>query len=73
MRQQTIGEWRTAMDDYSYRRICLKILNLRLMRLLEKDEYTKVMGRLIERFGKEKSDGEKQGVRRMEEHQKKAE
>lgn len=61
------------MDDYSYRRICLEILNMRLMKLLEDDEYTKVMGRLIERFGKEKSDGEKQGVRRMEEHQKKAE
>ena len=56
------------MDDYSYRRICLEILNMRLMKLLEDDEYTKVMGRLIERFGKEKSDGEKQGVRRMEEH-----
>lgn len=61
------------MDDYSYRRICLEILNMRLMGLLEEDEYTKVMGRLIERFEKEKSDGEKQGVRRMEEHQKKAE
>lgn len=61
------------MDDYSYRRICLEILNMRLMKLLEDDEYTKIMGRLIERFGKEKSDGEKQGVRRMEEHQKKAE
>lgn len=61
------------MDDYSYRRICMEILNMRLMGLLEEDEYTKVIGRLIERFGKEKSDGEKQGVRRMEEHQKKAE
>ena len=61
------------MDDYSYRRICLEILNMRLMKLLEDDEYTKIMGRLIERFGKEKNDGEKQGVRRMEEHQKKAE
>lgn len=61
------------MDDYSYRRICLEILNMRLMKLLEDNEYTKVMGRLIERFGKEKSDEEKQGVRRMEEHQKKAE
>lgn len=61
------------MDDYSYRRICIEILNMRLMKLLEDDEYTKIMGRLIERFGKEKSDGEKQGVRRMEEHQKKAE